>query len=146
MFCSPSIFMLLDHHYFAIYQCRQKQIEAKAIILGQSDLYVKMGSKINLTCVISQGPHDLGTISWYRGEYLNYRDSCLLCYFFYCVLMNIHLVRNLHNGNKEINFNDLIHCDIRTGKCYCRGFIQAGLMINFYCLTIQFCYFNYIFN
>ena len=44
--------------------------EAKAIILGQSDLYVKMGSKVILTCVISQGPHDLGTISWYRGEYL----------------------------------------------------------------------------
>ncbi|KAG5684224.1 hypothetical protein PVAND_013462 [Polypedilum vanderplanki] len=43
-------------------------VEAKAIILGQSDLYVKMGSKINLTCVISQGPHDLGTISWYRGS------------------------------------------------------------------------------
>lgn len=42
--------------------------EAKAIILGQSDLYVKMGSKVILTCVISQGPHDLGTISWYRGE------------------------------------------------------------------------------
>lgn len=43
--------------------------EAKAIILGQSDLYVKMGSKVILTCVISQGPHDLGTISWYRGKY-----------------------------------------------------------------------------
>jgi hypothetical protein len=51
---------------------RGARVEAKAIILGQSDLYVKMGSKINLTCVISQGPHDLGTISWHRGECLIY--------------------------------------------------------------------------
>jgi hypothetical protein len=41
--------------------------EAKAAIIGLSDLYIKMGSKITLTCVISQGPHDLGTIAWYRG-------------------------------------------------------------------------------
>lgn len=43
--------------------------EARAIISGQSDLYVKMGSKVILTCVISQGPHDLGTIAWHRGEF-----------------------------------------------------------------------------
>ena len=79
-----------------------------------------MGSKINLTCVISQGPHDLGTISWYRGEYLNYRDPSLLCNFLLCVNEYSYLVRNLHNnGNKEINFNELIHFDMRTGKCYC---------------------------
>ena len=48
--------------------------EAKAIILGQSDLYVKMGSKVMLTCVISQGPHDLGTISWYKGEISDERE------------------------------------------------------------------------
>lgn len=36
--------------------------------MGPSDLYVKMGSKVILTCVISQGPHDLGTILWYRGN------------------------------------------------------------------------------
>ncbi|CRL04889.1 CLUMA_CG017940, isoform A [Clunio marinus] len=47
---------------------RLNVVEAKAIILGQSDLYVKMGSKVILTCVISQGPHDLGTIVWYRGS------------------------------------------------------------------------------
>lgn len=49
-------------------ETNEQLIEAKAIILGQSDLYVKMGSKVILTCVISQGPHDLSTISWYRGE------------------------------------------------------------------------------
>lgn len=43
--------------------------EAKAVILGPTDLYVKMGSIVTLTCVISQGPHDLGTINWHRGKY-----------------------------------------------------------------------------
>ncbi|ETN57867.1 hypothetical protein AND_010559 [Anopheles darlingi] len=42
--------------------------EAKAVILGPTDLYVKMGSIVTLTCIISQGPHDLGTIYWYRGK------------------------------------------------------------------------------
>ncbi|XP_026476701.1 uncharacterized protein LOC113382677 [Ctenocephalides felis] len=41
--------------------------EAKARILGPTDLYVKTGSAVTLTCVISQGPHDLGTMYWYRG-------------------------------------------------------------------------------
>ncbi|CAO1385929.1 unnamed protein product [Diamesa hyperborea] len=49
---------------------RLNVVEAKATILGQSDLYVKMGSIVVLTCVISQGPHDLGTIMWYRGSNL----------------------------------------------------------------------------
>ena len=48
--------------------CSMFVAEAKATILGQSDLYVKMGSIVVLTCVISQGPHDLGTIMWYRGK------------------------------------------------------------------------------
>jgi hypothetical protein len=42
--------------------------EAKAKILGPSDIYVKAGSAVTLTCMISQGPHDLGTIDWFKGE------------------------------------------------------------------------------
>lgn len=42
--------------------------EAKANILGPVDLYVKTGSLLTLTCILSQGPHDLGTIFWYKGE------------------------------------------------------------------------------
>lgn len=42
--------------------------EAKARILGPSDLHVKAGSSITLTCIIKQGPHDLGTVFWYRGS------------------------------------------------------------------------------
>lgn len=38
------------------------------MILGPTDLYVKMGSIVTLACVISQGPHDLGTIYWHRGN------------------------------------------------------------------------------
>uniref|UniRef100_A0A182W7L9 Ig-like domain-containing protein n=1 Tax=Anopheles minimus TaxID=112268 RepID=A0A182W7L9_9DIPT len=49
---------------------RLNVVEAKAIILGPTDLYVKMGSVVTLTCIISQGPHDLGTIYWYRGSNL----------------------------------------------------------------------------
>uniref|UniRef100_A0A182V1D0 Ig-like domain-containing protein n=1 Tax=Anopheles merus TaxID=30066 RepID=A0A182V1D0_ANOME len=49
---------------------RLNVVDAKAIILGPSDLYVKMGSVVTLTCIISQGPHDLGTIYWYRGSNL----------------------------------------------------------------------------
>lgn len=41
--------------------------EAKALISGPSDLYVKRGSAVSISCVISQGPHDLGTVFWYRG-------------------------------------------------------------------------------
>ncbi|KAJ9586108.1 hypothetical protein L9F63_020245, partial [Diploptera punctata] len=40
---------------------------AKARIMGPADLYVKTGSSVSLTCVISQGPHDLGTVFWYRN-------------------------------------------------------------------------------
>ncbi|XP_069673548.1 zwei Ig domain protein zig-8-like [Periplaneta americana] len=46
---------------------RLNVIEAKARIMGPADLYVKTGSSVTLTCVISQGPHDLGTVFWYRG-------------------------------------------------------------------------------
>lgn len=42
--------------------------ELRAILLGPSDLYVKLGSDINLVCKISKGPHDLGTVFWYKGN------------------------------------------------------------------------------
>ncbi|VEN61546.1 unnamed protein product, partial [Callosobruchus maculatus] len=47
---------------------RLNVVEAKARILGPSDLHVKAGSSITLTCLISQGPHDLGTVFWYKGD------------------------------------------------------------------------------
>ncbi|XP_065167196.1 zwei Ig domain protein zig-8-like isoform X2 [Atheta coriaria] len=40
---------------------------ARARILGPSDLHVKAGSSVTVACVINQGPHDLGTVFWYRG-------------------------------------------------------------------------------
>lgn len=43
-------------------------VEAKAILPGPSDLYVKTGSEVVLTCIVSQGPHELGTILWYQGN------------------------------------------------------------------------------
>lgn len=36
--------------------------------MGQADIYVKTGSLLTLTCLMSQGPHDLGTVAWYRGS------------------------------------------------------------------------------
>lgn len=45
-------------------------VELKATILGPPDLYVKSTSEIILTCKISQGPHDLGTVFWYKGKFL----------------------------------------------------------------------------
>lgn len=42
--------------------------EAKARIQGPSDLHVKAGSSVTLTCIIKQGPHDLGTVFWYKNE------------------------------------------------------------------------------
>lgn len=44
-------------------------VEAKAEIHGPRDLYVKMGSLVTLSCKVSQGPHELGTIFWYRGKH-----------------------------------------------------------------------------
>lgn len=37
---------------------------------------MKTGSDINLTCKISQGPHELGNIFWYKGKQLVLLDSC----------------------------------------------------------------------
>lgn len=48
--------------FFIVYS-----IELKAVVLGAADLYVKTGSDINLTCKISKGPHELGTVFWYKG-------------------------------------------------------------------------------
>lgn len=42
--------------------------ELKAVVLGTADLYVKTGSDIILTCKISKGPHELGTVFWYKGK------------------------------------------------------------------------------
>lgn len=42
--------------------------EARARILGPADVYVKTGSTLSLTCLMSQSPHDLGTVSWYRAN------------------------------------------------------------------------------
>lgn len=44
--------------------------EAKAVVVGPTDIFVKTGSEVVLTCIVSQGPHELGTIYWYRGNYL----------------------------------------------------------------------------
>ncbi|XP_041451919.1 zwei Ig domain protein zig-8 isoform X2 [Drosophila obscura] len=47
--------------------------DAKAIIAGPTDLYVKVGSVITLTCVVKQpttSAQDIGPIYWYRGPYI----------------------------------------------------------------------------
>lgn len=49
--------------------------EAKAVVVGPPDIYVKMGSEVILTCIVSQGPHELGTIYWYRGKKKNFLTS-----------------------------------------------------------------------
>uniref|UniRef100_A0A182PV21 Ig-like domain-containing protein n=1 Tax=Anopheles epiroticus TaxID=199890 RepID=A0A182PV21_9DIPT len=43
-------------------------IELQARILGPADIFVKSDSEITMTCVIQQGPHELGTIFWYKGR------------------------------------------------------------------------------
>ncbi|XP_066587707.1 zwei Ig domain protein zig-8-like [Prorops nasuta] len=43
-------------------------VEARARIIGPPDIYVKTGSLLTLTCLMSQGPHDLGTVAWFRGS------------------------------------------------------------------------------
>uniref|UniRef100_A0AAG5D5U1 Ig-like domain-containing protein n=1 Tax=Anopheles atroparvus TaxID=41427 RepID=A0AAG5D5U1_ANOAO len=49
---------------------RLNVIELRARILGPSDIFVKSGSEITMTCVIQQGPHELGTVFWYKGNTL----------------------------------------------------------------------------
>lgn len=48
-------------------------VELKARILGPSDLFLKSGSEITLICKLQQGPHDLGTIYWYKGKSMIYK-------------------------------------------------------------------------
>jgi len=50
-------------------------LEAKARIKGPTDLFVKTGSVVRLSCVISQGPHDLGTVFWYKDGFI-----IMVCY------------------------------------------------------------------
>ncbi|XP_049545765.1 zwei Ig domain protein zig-8-like [Anopheles darlingi] len=45
-------------------------IELRARVLGPSDIFIKSGSEITLVCVIQQGPHELGTVFWYKGNTL----------------------------------------------------------------------------
>ncbi|XP_053667170.1 zwei Ig domain protein zig-8-like [Anopheles marshallii] len=45
-------------------------IELRARILGPSDIFVKSGSEITMVCIIQQGPHELGTVFWYKGNTL----------------------------------------------------------------------------
>nr|XP_036222621.1 hemicentin-1 [Bactrocera oleae] len=46
--------------------------DAKAMIVGPSDLYVKVGSAITLTCHVKQpsSASDIGPIYWYRANYM----------------------------------------------------------------------------
>ncbi|XP_016964540.1 fibroblast growth factor receptor homolog 2 [Drosophila biarmipes] len=47
--------------------------DAKAIIAGPTDLYVKVGSSVTLTCLVKQpatAAQDIGPIYWYRGPYI----------------------------------------------------------------------------
>uniref|UniRef100_A0A6P4EH76 Hemicentin-2 n=1 Tax=Drosophila rhopaloa TaxID=1041015 RepID=A0A6P4EH76_DRORH len=47
--------------------------DAKAIIAGPTDLYVKVGSSVTLTCLVKQPAttaQDIGPIYWYRGPYI----------------------------------------------------------------------------
>ncbi|XP_070067937.1 zwei Ig domain protein zig-8 isoform X2 [Drosophila takahashii] len=47
--------------------------DAKAIIAGPTDLYVKVGSSVTLTCLVKQpatSAQDIGPIYWYRGPYI----------------------------------------------------------------------------
>ncbi|XP_046434148.1 zwei Ig domain protein zig-8 isoform X1 [Neodiprion virginianus] len=48
---------------------RLNVVEARARISGPDDVYVKTGSLLTLTCLMSQGPHDLGTVAWYHGSH-----------------------------------------------------------------------------
>ncbi|OAD57154.1 hypothetical protein WN48_02704 [Eufriesea mexicana] len=58
----PSLGLTLFHCY------SRSTPEARARINGTSDIYVNSGSLLTLTCLMSQGPHDLGTVAWFRGN------------------------------------------------------------------------------
>ncbi|KAG8040610.1 hypothetical protein G9C98_002606, partial [Cotesia typhae] len=42
--------------------------EPQAQIMAKGDIYVKTGSVLTLNCRMSQGPHDLGTVAWFRDN------------------------------------------------------------------------------
>jgi hypothetical protein len=86
--------------------------ELKAVILGTPDLHVKSGSEIILTCKIPQGPHDLGTVFWYKGVYCDSESFnsnfkffliYILCLFSFCIGNNI--IESTTNEN-EIHIED----------------------------------------
>ncbi|XP_066581023.1 transmembrane and immunoglobulin domain-containing protein 1-like [Prorops nasuta] len=48
-------------------------VVSKAKISGNSELYIKSGSDINLTCIVLQTPEPPSFIYWYKGEHvINY--------------------------------------------------------------------------
>ncbi|KAF7280972.1 hypothetical protein GWI33_005305 [Rhynchophorus ferrugineus] len=53
---------------------RLNVIESKAKILGSTDLHVKVGSSVTLTCSVNKGPHDLGSIFWYKENEILQED------------------------------------------------------------------------
>ncbi|KAL6259711.1 hypothetical protein P5V15_009624 [Pogonomyrmex californicus] len=53
--------------YIDVHKVSLNFAKARARIIGPADIYVKTGSLLTLTCLMSQGPHDLGTVAWYRG-------------------------------------------------------------------------------
>ena len=71
--------------------------ELKATIIGPTDLYVKSGSDINLTCKIMQGPHELGNIFWYKGNLLFHFHFLLLfrsLFFIFCFCFLVFIKYN----------------------------------------------------
>uniref|UniRef100_A0A182X4B9 Ig-like domain-containing protein n=1 Tax=Anopheles quadriannulatus TaxID=34691 RepID=A0A182X4B9_ANOQN len=53
---------------FLLLPCHTAELRAR--ILGPSDIFIKSGSEITMVCVIQQGPHELGTVFWYKGNTL----------------------------------------------------------------------------
>lgn len=67
---------------------------------------MKSGSQIILTCRLAQGPHDLGTVFWYKGKFLN---------LFYKTLNIIFLILKIGNNIIEtvLHENDVLSDDHR---------------------------------
>lgn len=87
--------------------------ELKARVLGPSDLYVKSGSEITLICKLQQGPHDLGTIYWYKGKLCKVQYVAFS--FFACSIklihssyLNMHLPYVLMMKTSHSTGNDMI--------------------------------------
>uniref|UniRef100_A0A336M961 CSON011720 protein n=1 Tax=Culicoides sonorensis TaxID=179676 RepID=A0A336M961_CULSO len=69
--------------------------ELKAQILGPNDLYVKSGSQIIINCKLTQGPHDLGSILWYKGN----------------EIVDTSQQNSISHSSSNKNFNDRISID-----------------------------------